>query len=191
MVPNRTVPPRRPGARPLHGFQQPFQLGGGEIGIEQKPGFPGYFRLQPLALRAAQRAAPRRSCRRQWGVVQGFSCRGVPDDAGFALVGDAQTGHPAFGHAFSDGPTAFTAPPDFPGSMLHLAAGGMTIRFKGHRMARQRPAQCWLARIRAGAIEQHGAGRGRPLVDREQESMSCRADYCAGLRNPHKRLNGC
>ena len=79
---------RRALCAPGHVVEQPGDLGGGEIGIEQQPGPALDQRLVALGL---QPAAERRRCAgpaRRWRCGSACRSRG-PRDRGLALVGDA------------------------------------------------------------------------------------------------------
>src|SRR5206468_2359949 len=69
-------------------IEQPGDLGGGEIRIEQQAGSSGYFRFMPAV---AQSSAPLRRAPilPHNGVVNWASSRAVPNDSGFTLIGDA------------------------------------------------------------------------------------------------------
>ena len=78
-------------ARALDVVEQPGDLGGREIGIEQQPGLGRDHRL---VARLLQRAADvgRAPVLPDDGAVDGLARAPVPDEAGLALVGDADGG---------------------------------------------------------------------------------------------------
>ena len=79
-------------ARAVHIVEQPGDLAGGEIRIEQQPGLGGDLRLVAGArASASQKSAVRRSCQTM-ALWIGLPRGAVPDDRGLALIGDADAG---------------------------------------------------------------------------------------------------
>ena len=78
-------------ARAVHVIEQPGDLAGGKIRIEQQPGLGGDLRLMAGA---AQRIAKIRGAAvlPDDGVVDRLAAGAVPDNRGFALIGDADAG---------------------------------------------------------------------------------------------------
>ena len=92
MVPKASAPASRLGARALDVVEQPGDLAGGEIGIEQQPGLGGDLRLMAGGAQAARTAsAVRRSCQTM-ALWIGLPVARSQMTRGFALVGDADAG---------------------------------------------------------------------------------------------------
>ena len=78
----------RPGPRALHVIQYPAYLGAGEIGVYEQAGLVAYIGAD--ALRRQLVAEGRRPpALPHDGVIDRFACCAVPNDAGLALVRDA------------------------------------------------------------------------------------------------------
>ncbi len=86
------------GARAGDGIEDPGDLGRGEIGIEQQAGRLAHAIFGAVA---AERGADvgGAAVLPDDGAVDGFAGGAVPDDDGFALVGDADAGDVARAHA--------------------------------------------------------------------------------------------
>ena len=95
--PKQQVAPRRTFSRPVHMRQQPMQLGGGKIRIQQKAGLLRDFSLISLCAQTItkRRCAPilPHNCPMDWRA--GFA---VPHQGCFTLVGNAD-GRDIFGCA--------------------------------------------------------------------------------------------
>ena len=82
----------RPGPSPLHMVQDPAELGGGEVGVDEQAGVlldvigKGLVLLELLAQRRGAAALPHD------GIVDGTPGDFVPDNGGLTLVGDADGG---------------------------------------------------------------------------------------------------
>ncbi len=145
------------GARAGDVIEQPGDLGGGEIRIEQQPGLVADGRR---FARRPQRGAVLRGAAvlPDDGVVDRPAGRALPDDRGLALVGDADGGHilgrePGLGHGVAH--RRDDARPDL--LRIVLDPAGLRIDLPqlllGARDRRER------------AIEHDGARRGRALID--------------------------
>jgi len=155
--------------------QQPFQLGSGKIGIKQQTG-PGRDLAAPILAegRAAGSGAP---VLPHNGVVKRPSRGAVPQDGGFALVGDADAGDLMGLHARQGGAAYGQAGlPYLARIMLDPAIGRIDL-----------PQRQGMAGDDAGTdtgdVEQHGAGRGRALVDGEQEAVRGQSEHPVGQRS--------
>ena len=149
-----------PGAR--HVIEQPGQLGAGEIGVQQQPGFGAKGRFMPLASQQVALAggAP---VLPDDGMVDRPAGRALPDHGRFPLVGDADGGNIGGGHT---GPGnrlhrhTQLGGPDFLGVVLHQAG------------RRKELAEFLLGKAadRAVMVEHQGAGTGCPLVKGKDEA---------------------
>ena len=90
-VPKARWPASAERARALHVVEQPGDLGGREVGVEQQPGLGRDHRLVPGPLQVAARLR-RAPVLPDDGAMDGLARAPVPDDAGLALVGDADGG---------------------------------------------------------------------------------------------------
>ena len=145
-------------ARARHMVEQPGDLGGREIGIEQQPGARCDHGLVP---RLPQRGAgvSRAPILPDDGIVDRLAGRAVPDDRGLALIGDADRGDVSRGdaglrHRRAHGRDASsTRSPR--GSCSTQPGRGIDLRkfLLRDRDRRQR------------GIEQDGTRRGRALID--------------------------
>ena len=150
----------RGGARAFDLIEQPSDLAGGKIRVEQQPGFGGNLRLKAIASpRIAKfRGAP---VLPDDGIVNGFAGDAVPQHRGFALIGNADSGdisrgQPGLGHRVAHG--GDDGPPDFFRVVLDPAR------------RRENLAQLQLGcreRLEAG-VEHDGARRRRALVDGDE-----------------------
>ena len=146
--------------RPLPGagdvVQDPFDLGTGEIGVDQQARFLRHrfvqpIRLQPIADGGGPAALPHD------GVAHRASGGTLPQDGGLPLVGDTQ-GRDLLGvdvggiHRLGQGP--LLRGPDLHGIVLHPAGLGVDLTEgvlgAGHDLPRP--------------VEQDGPGTGGPLV---------------------------
>ena len=148
------------GARTGHMVQQPLQLGGGEVGIDQQAGFLLDQRGMAIGPQLGANGLGAAVLPDQ-GVVDGLPGLAVPDDGGLALVGDPQAGDLAGADA---------------GGLQGLLRGGQLRAPDLHRvvfhMAGARVDLRQLA-LRLGhdgalAVKHNGAGAGGALVQSEQ-----------------------
>jgi hypothetical protein len=116
-------------ARAGHVVQHPLQLGAGEIGIDQQPGFglDGVGMALLAQLCAGGLGAP---VLPDDGVVHGLAGLAVPQNGGFALVGDAHGAHVAgrdarLGQRLARG--GELGAPDFQRVVLHPAGAGVDL----------------------------------------------------------------
>jgi hypothetical protein len=177
------VAPARASARAplqaLHILQQPFQLGGGEIGIQQQA------RLATDALLECRTAGRAAAVLPDDGIVQWRAGLAVPDQRRLALVGDAEAGNVARLHAFQHGAAAGQRRlPDFTRIVLDPAIGGIDLPQRDD-VAGQRPGR---------AVEQDGACRCGALVHRQQKGLVRPMHYrhatkAQDLSDQGKRLN--
>ena len=154
-----------------HVVQQPLQLGAGEVGINAQAGFlqdgvavAGLAQLLAGGLGAAVLPDD--------AVVNGLAGGAVPDNGGFALVGDAHAAdvaglQPRLGQClFGRGQLGA---PDFARVVLHPAGAGVDLR------------QLLLRRGNDAAlrVKHDGAGAGGALVQGEQVSghRACLANH--------------
>ena len=91
MVPKASLPASRRGARAFDTLEQPSDLAGGKIRIEQQAGLGGDLRLvaartQRIAKIGGAPVLP------DDGIVDRLAGSALPDDRGFALIGDADAG---------------------------------------------------------------------------------------------------
>ena len=89
--PKEQFTPRRTRGRPLHIAQQPMQLSGRKIGIQQKAGLLRDLRLMPFRTQTItkRRRAPILPNNRLMNRRAGFA---IPDQGRFALIGDTDGG---------------------------------------------------------------------------------------------------
>ena len=148
-----------PRPRAGHVVEQPGDLGGREVGVDHEPGL-GLDRglqavgLEPVAVRRRAPVLP------DDGVVDRRAGLAVPDDRGFALVGDADPGEraglePGLGERAPDDRQGVA--PDVLGVVLDPARLRVVLREFPLRLA-ERPA---------APVEQHGAAASGALVDRQ------------------------
>ena len=124
------LPGSGPLPSPFHMVQNPLELGGGEVGVDEQAGVlldvvrKGPFRLQLLTQRCGTAALP------DDGVVDRAAGGFVPDDGSLPLVGDANGGH------LGRGNTGLSqhlcehrrlAGPDLHGVLLHPAGLGVDL----------------------------------------------------------------
>ena len=149
-------------ARALHVVEQPGDLGGGEVGIQQQAGLGRDGRLVPGALEGAARLR-RAPVLPHDGAVDGPARAPIPDDAGLALVGDADGGDVACLQLRScerlagrfDGRA-----PDVLGIVLHPARGRIVLG----ELALREPQDAQIG------AEHDGAARGGALIDRQHRA---------------------
>ena len=146
-------------ARALDVVEQPGDLGGGEIGIEQQPGLGRDRRLVPRQL---QRPADvgRAPVLPDDGAVDRLAAAPVPDEAGLALVGDADGGNVGGGEPGGGDRLPrrlHRRAPDVLGVVLDPAGGRIVLG----KLALPRPQSA-----EVGA-EHDGAARRRALIDRQ------------------------
>ena len=137
-------------------IQDPLQLAGGKIGIQRQSGLfrdhrPQAILLQPLHTICRTAALP------YDGVVDGAAGFAVPDDDGFALVGNAQhrnilRAHLGAGQRLTQ--RGKLAHKDFAGVMLHPARLGENLGI----------GAVLLADGDAVGIENDSAGAGCSLI---------------------------
>ena len=163
MVPKASSPGLRRRARAVDVVEQPGDLGGGEIRIEQQPGLGGDLRLRGRRARSARTGVGGAAVLPDDGVVDRLAGRAVPDDRGLALVGDADAGDvagaraPALRHRLAHGRDRRR--PDFLRIVLDPARAP-------DRSARS--SCCATGERRQRRIEHDGARRGRALIDGDE-----------------------
>ena len=118
------------GACAGYAVQQPFEFGAGEVGVQHQAGAAFYA--------VAQATRPQFGAERlgavvlpDYGLVDGLAGFAVPDQGGFALVGDAQGAdvlcmQPGLGECCAGG--GELQAPDFSGVMLHPAGLRVELR---------------------------------------------------------------
>ena len=146
-------------ARPFDVIEQPGDLGGREIGIQQQAGLGRHGRLVPRAFQAAAHLR-RASVLPHDGAVDGPACTPVPDDAGLALVGDADGGNVAraelgCGKRLPGG--LHRRAPDVFRIVLHPPGGWIVLG----KLSLGEPQE------RQVGAEQNRAARGGALIDRQ------------------------
>ena len=158
--------------------EQPGDLGGGEIGIEQQTGLGRDRRLVP---RPFQRPAHigRAPVLPDDGAVDGLASAPVPDDAGLALVGDADGGDVAgreLGGGKSLSRRLHRRAPDVLRVVLDPARGRVVLG----ELALPRSER---AQVRS---EYDGAARRGALIDRQNRPRLGHAlpHFVAGPRTP-------
>ncbi len=140
-------------------LQQPRELGAGEIGIEQKPGPGGEGRLEPVAFEARANVGGA-TILPDDGAMDRASGAAVPQQRGFALIGDADSGDilgAGAGLAHGSPAGLERRRPEVLGLVLDLAAGRKML---GKFLLGER-------RDRRIGAKQDGPRRGRALVDRK------------------------
>ena len=146
-------------ARALHVVEQPGDLGGREIGIEQQPGLGRDRRLVPRPLQRPAHVG-RAPVLPDDGAVDRLAAAPVPDDAGLALVGDADGGNVA-GRELGGGERLprrlHRRAPDVLRVVLDPARGRVVLG----ELALPRPER---AQVRS---EYDGAARRGALIDRQ------------------------
>ena len=154
-------------------LQQPGDLGGGEIGIEEEAGQPldqGALALglQPAAELGAAPVLP------DDGVIDRLAGRPIPHDGGLALIGDADGRHIRGGgqHLAADREGRL---PDLLRIMLDPAVGREDLR----QLALRHGADMALA------VEDDGARAGGALIDRQ--NAAARHDSPLALRDDPRR----
>ena len=141
-------------------IEQPGDLGGGKIRINEKPGFAGDIRLVPVA---AQRLAivGGAAILPDDCVVDRPAALPVPDHHGFTLIGDADAGNvfcadASLRHRRTNG--GHDRRPDLFGIVLDLARRRINlVQFLLRRG--ERPQLC---------VEDNRAGGGRALINRDE-----------------------
>ena len=161
------------GTRSGNVLQDPPDLGRAEIRIDDQPGlFPDAggeaLRFQAVAIIGRPPVLPND------GMADGLARAGVPDNGGFPLVGDADTGHlftgkPGHGHGFRH--HGRLGSPDLTGVMLHPARsremlGKLLLRHAEHI---------------AGMVKNDGPGRAGPLVQGKDTFFHITQVHKAGL----------
>ena len=146
-------------ARALDVVEQPGDLGGGEIGIEQQPGLGRDRRLVPCLLQRPAHVG-RASVLPDDGAVDRLAAAPVPDEAGLALVGDADGGNVAGvelggGHRLAR--RLHRGAPDVLRIVLDPAGSWIVLG----KLALPRPERAQLG------TEHDGAARRRTLIDRQ------------------------
>ena len=166
---------RRPLARPGHSIQEPGELGRREVGIEDQAGGGLDYRLVALGGQAGGDVGGA-AILPDDGAMQRLAGRRVPDHGRFALIGDAdgvEAGDAAgLAHHLSTG--LERRGPDFGGVMFDPAGfGEMLGQFD--LADRDGPQVPFFFAYRASRclrrdLEGDGAGRGRALVDGEDQA---------------------
>ena len=126
----KQLAPLGPAPGALHIVQNPFELGGGKVGVDNQTGFPAdgigqASLLQAVAIFRGPAALPDN------GIAYRLSGSFVPDDGGFPLVGDADSGDIGCGSPqLTHGLRSHTelGSPDLPGIVLHPAGVGKDLR---------------------------------------------------------------
>ncbi len=154
----------RGGAGALHVIEDPAELGGGKIGIDQQAGARAD---QPLGALFAQAIADARGAAilPYDGVMDGFSARAIPDNDRFALVGNADGGDGIFFALDSLAGGRQRVAPDIFGIVFHPAAIGIML-------GEFPPVGCQGAGV---FVEEDGAGRCRALIDRQDTGFGRQA----------------
>ena len=151
------------GACLFHMVQNPADLGGGKIGIEQQTG-SGLNLVIPSGEFQLVTETGRSPILPDDGVVDGFSGFPVPHHGGFPLVGDAET---------RDGPGLFPAP--FDGLATDTKRGGPDLfRIVLHpTQVRENLPKLLLGREDRVPVrfEQDRTGAGSSLVDTENQCI--------------------
>ncbi len=150
--------------------EDPGDLGGGEVGIEQEAGAAAHGVFQSSLGKLAA-VVGGTAVLPDDGVVDGLASCAVPDDGGFALVGDADGGEVAGARAGSgkdfDG-GAHLRGEDVHGVVLDPSGAGIDLAEFVLRDASDA----------AVVVEENGAGAGGALVERENvihENFPCGA----------------
>ena len=145
--------------QPIHGVEEPGELGAGEVRVEQEAGFAADHILVPVTLQLGAIVGGA-AILPDDGAVGGLQRFGIPHRDGFALVGDADGGNilrlqPGFGERVANG--GERAGPDLLKLVFHPAGLGVVL-------LKFLLADADDALI---AVEHDGAGRGGALVDGE------------------------
>ena len=166
-------------ARALHVVEQPGDLGGREIGVEQQAGLGRDHRLVPGALQRAAHVggAP---VLPDDGAVDRLARAPVPDDAGLALVGDADGGDVARRRAWPRPAPAARSPPSCARCPPDRAPPSPRPGSAGRTRAAPSP------RTRKSGAEHDGAARGGALIDRQNRARLGHAPLSSGC--PHAGL---
>ncbi len=165
-----------PGAR--HIVENPSELGGREIGVEHEAGLLGDTRLFPLLLQLVAELGGA-AILPDDGAIDGLAGFPIPDDGGFALVGNADGGDlRRLGPGGADGGMGACEHrlPDFGRVVLHPpilgeVLGEFELADAGDVLV---------------AIEQQSPARSGALVDRQHEiaHSPLPSAGCSGMRHP-------
>ena len=170
-VPKASSPLSAAARAPAHVVEQPGDLGGREIGVEQQAGAFGDDRVLVAGARAARRRsrAVRRSCQTM-ALWIGLPRLAVPDDRGLALIGDADrrdfARHNA-GACHRGARSCNRRGPDVGGVMLDMAGCGKNLR----KLLLREPDR------RQAPVKHKRARRRRPLVNGENVSSQNRLHF--------------
>ena len=165
--------------RPLscagHVVQYPADLGGGEIGVDQQSGGGLYPLAESPALQLLAQLR-RAAALPHDGVVHRLAGSLVPDDGGFPLVGDADTGDGANGQSGNGVRRRLgLGTPDLHGVVLHPTGAGIVLGKRVLTPAHDIPL----------SVEYDGAGAGGALIQRKDVGSHEKSPFsrvaCCGM----------